>query len=97
VGEGADRYLEVTYKIRDGWRWTDGTPVTSRDVIYNWQLVTDPEMEVAARIAEQKIYDIPANGDSSWTVKFMSEKQARQAAAGTYLGEYAERGAQLAA
>jgi peptide/nickel transport system substrate-binding protein len=86
VGEGADRYLEVTYKIRDGWRWTDGTPVTSRDAIYNWQLVMDPEMEVAARNTEQKIYDIAANGDSSWTVKFMSEKQARQAAAGELVG-----------
>jgi peptide/nickel transport system substrate-binding protein len=86
VGEGADRYLEVTYKIRDGWRWTDGTPVTSRDAIYNWRLVMDPEMEVAARNAEQKIYDITANGDSSWTVKFMSEKQARQAAAGELVG-----------
>jgi ABC-type transport system substrate-binding protein len=27
VGEGDDQHLEVTYKIRDGWRWTDGEPV----------------------------------------------------------------------
>ena len=38
VGDGADKHLEVTYKIRKGWRWTDGTPVTSKDAIYSWKL-----------------------------------------------------------
>ena len=48
VGEGADKHLEVTYKIRDGWRWTDGTPVTPADAIFYWKLTMDPNMEVAA-------------------------------------------------
>jgi peptide/nickel transport system substrate-binding protein len=86
VGEGADKHLEVTLTIRDGWRWTDGTPVTSKDVIYNWKLVMDPEMEVAARNTTQKIYDIVANGDNSWTVQYMSENQSRMAAAGELEG-----------
>jgi ABC-type transport system substrate-binding protein len=86
VGEGTDKHLEVSYKIRDGWRWTDGTPVTTKDVIYNWQLVMNPEMEVATRNTTQKIYDIVAHDDQNWTVVFMSENQARLAAAGELEG-----------
>ena len=58
VGEGADKHLEVTYKIKKGWRWTDGTPVTPKDVIYSWKLQMDPEFEIAARDAIEKINDI---------------------------------------
>ncbi len=47
VGEGADKHLEVTYKIKKGWRWTDGTPVTSKDVLAWWKLLMDPDFEVA--------------------------------------------------
>lgn len=86
VGEGADRHLEVTYKIRDDWRWTDGTPVTTQDVIYAWKLYMDPEMEVAARSAVLKIYDIVATDDKNFTTQFLSEAQAKAAAEGTLEG-----------
>ncbi len=36
VGEGADKHMEMTFKIKDGWRWTDGTPVTAKDAVYWW-------------------------------------------------------------
>ncbi len=86
VGEGADKHLEVTYKIRKGWRWTDGTPVTSKDTIYAWKLQMDPELETPARDVVEKIYDIAAVDDSTFVTKFMSEKQAKEAAAGTLKG-----------
>lgn len=86
VGEGADRHLEVTYKIRDGWVWSDGTPVTAEDAIFPWKLIMDPEMEVAGRTATEKIYDIVQVDDSTFTTVFMSEAQAKQAAAGTLTG-----------
>jgi peptide/nickel transport system substrate-binding protein len=86
VGEGADKHLEVTHKIKAGWRWTDGTPVTTKDVIYNWKLVMDPEMQVAARDTAQKIYDLKAVDANTWVTIFMSEKQAKEAAAGTLKG-----------
>jgi peptide/nickel transport system substrate-binding protein len=86
VGEGEDRHLEVTYKIKNGWRWTDGTPVTPADVIYNWKLIMDPDMEVAARNVTEKIYDVVAVDDSTWVNLFMSEAQAHMAAEGTLTG-----------
>ena len=101
VGEGADRHLEVTYKIRKGWRWTDGKPVTSKDVIYAWKLQMEPEMVMPGRDVIEKIYEIAAVDDNTFVTKFMSEKQAGAAAAGTLKGnvpfdkfkaDYAEAG-----
>lgn len=86
VGEGPDRFLEVTHKIRDDWRWTDGTPVTTKDVIFNWKLIMDPNMEVPDRTGTEKIYDIVAVDDKTFKVQFMSENQAKAAAAGTLTG-----------
>jgi peptide/nickel transport system substrate-binding protein len=86
VGEGADKHLEVTHKIRDDWRWTDGTPVTTKDVLYNWKQIMDPNMEVADRTGTEKIYDLTAVDEKTWKTVFMSEAQAKAAAAGTLTG-----------
>lgn len=86
VGEGADQHLEVTYKIVKGWRWTDGTPVTAKDAIYWWKLQLEPEFEIADRSGIEKLYDVSAVDDSTILVKWMSENQAKAAAAGTLTG-----------
>ncbi len=86
VGEGADKHLEVTYKIKKGWRWTDGTPVTSKDMVYTWKLIMDPDFEIADRTTTEKIYDITAVDDATFVTKFLSNAQAKQAEAGTLKG-----------
>jgi peptide/nickel transport system substrate-binding protein len=86
VGEGADKHLELTHKIKADWRWTDGTPVTAKDAIFNWKLTMDPNMEVAGRTGAEKIFDIVAVDDKTYTVQFLSENQAKAAAAGTLTG-----------
>jgi peptide/nickel transport system substrate-binding protein len=86
VGEGADRHLEVTYKIKKGWRWTDGTPVTTKDILAWWKLSMDPEFEIASRLGVEKIYDIKAVDDSTATVIWLSTAQAKAAEAGTLKG-----------
>jgi peptide/nickel transport system substrate-binding protein len=87
VGDGADKHLEITYKIRKDWRWTDGTPVTTKDVIYRWKLQMNPEFEIADRSVIEKIYSITATDDQTYVVSVMSEKQAKAAAAGTLKGD----------
>ncbi len=86
VGDGADKHLEVTYKIRKDWRWTDGTPVTSKDVVYEWKLIMDPDMEVGARDVTERIFDVTAVDDKTVIVKMLSENQAKAAAAGKLTG-----------
>ena len=86
VGDGEDRHIEMTYKIREGWRWNDGVPVTGNDAVYAWKLMMDPEFEIAARTAPQRVYDVEAPDDRTFIVKLMSEKQAKEAAAGALTG-----------
>jgi len=86
VGEGEDQYMEITHKIREGWRWTDGTPVTPADVILAWKLAMDPEFQIAARSTYEKIYDISAPDDRTFVVSLLSQKQVRAAAVGTLEG-----------
>jgi peptide/nickel transport system substrate-binding protein len=86
VGEGEDQYMEVTHKIRAGWRWTDGTPVTAKDAIYAWKLAMDPTFQIPARSQYEKVYDITAPDDRTFVVRLLSQKQVRAAAAGTLEG-----------
>ncbi len=86
VGEGADKHLEVTYKIKKGWRWTDGTPVTTKDVLAWWKLNMDPEFEVASRVGIEKIYDFKVVDDNTVTAIWLSNAQAKAAEAGTLKG-----------
>lgn len=86
VGEGADKHLEVTYKIRKDWRWTDGTKVTTKDVLAWWKLEMDPEFEIASRVGIEKIYDFKVVDDNTVVAVWMSNNQAKQAEAGTLKG-----------
>ncbi len=88
VGEGDERYLEVTFRIRPGWRWTDGRPVTAQDAVYAWQLVMAPEAQVRDPLA-QKVFAMTAPDDRIIVARFMSAAQARAAAAGTLQGDVA--------
>jgi ABC-type transport system substrate-binding protein len=86
VGEGLERALEVTFRIRDGWRWTDGTPVTAQDAIFAWQLVMTPQA-LARDGLTQKVFSMKASGSRAIVVRFFSAAQARAAAAGTLKGD----------
>jgi ABC-type transport system substrate-binding protein len=85
VGEGADRHLEVTFKIRKGWRWTDGTPVTAGDAVYAWKLMMDPDFP-NVRVSIEKIYNVVAVDDRTILYIYLSSAQARAAEAGTLTG-----------
>lgn len=86
IGEGADRFLQVTFTIRPGWRWTDGTPVTARDAVYAWQLIMSPEAGLRDPLT-QSVFSMVARDDRTVVVNFMSANQARAAAAGALRGE----------
>jgi peptide/nickel transport system substrate-binding protein len=86
VGDGDDKHLEVTFKIRPGVKWQDGTPTTSKDIAYAWTLITDPKFEATDRSAAIKIYSVDTPDDRTAVYKFMSAKQARDAAQSGYRG-----------
>jgi peptide/nickel transport system substrate-binding protein len=100
VGEGADRFLQATFKIKPDWRWTDGRPVTAQDAIYAWQLIMSPESGLRDPLTQQ-VFSMTAPDERTLMVSFMSAAQAQAAANGalrgdvpfeyfTQLGDYAQ-------
>jgi peptide/nickel transport system substrate-binding protein len=86
VGDGDDKHIEVTFKIRKDWRWVDGTPVTTKDMVYWWKLNMDPKFENEGRSWPEKLYDVVAIDDNTAVVKWLSKKQIAEAVAGTLTG-----------
>jgi peptide/nickel transport system substrate-binding protein len=39
--------LTYTFTLRDDWSWSDGTPITSADVIYAWNVISDADVNVS--------------------------------------------------
>lgn len=71
----------VTYRLRPGIVWSDGTPLTARDVVFTWRWVTDPannatSSEIYAPIvAAEAVDDLTvrlsfAGPNPGWSVPF---------------------------
>lgn len=41
--------LTITYHLRKNARWTDGTPVSARDVKFSWQAIVNPDNNAVSR------------------------------------------------
>ena len=41
--------LTITYHLRPNAKWTDGVPVTSKDVKFSWQAIMNPNTNVISR------------------------------------------------
>ena len=41
--------LTITYHMRKGAKWSDGVPVTSKDVKWSWQAIMNPNNNVVSR------------------------------------------------
>lgn len=55
--------LTITYHLRPNIRWSDGVPVTSKDVAFSWTAVMNPDNNVVERHAYDDIsrIDIPSD------------------------------------
>lgn len=78
IGEGEDRALQVTFQLRDGVTWSDGTPLTSRDVKYMWELMMNPESGFATDL-EAKYDRVETPDDRTVVFTFLSARAARAA------------------
>lgn len=77
TGTGADRHLVVKYKMRPGIKWSDGAEVTSRDALYHFKLVMDPNALVQDRTSQEMVADVGAPDKYTVIYNFMSPAQAR--------------------
>jgi peptide/nickel transport system substrate-binding protein len=53
-GISADATL-YTFRLREGVQWHDGEPFTAEDVVFTWEVITDPELPVPSRAVWEDI------------------------------------------
>lgn len=63
--------LSYTYKIRSGAKWSDGQPVTSKDIEFTWKaIMNDKNTGIISRSGYDQIDSITTPDDSTAVVKF---------------------------
>ena len=62
------RGIAVTYTIHPGAVWGDGTPVTTRDVLFTWKVGRSPMSGVGNMELYRRIYRIDAIDDRTFTI-----------------------------
>jgi peptide/nickel transport system substrate-binding protein len=65
-----DGKMEVTYKVRPGVTWHDGTPFTADDVVFSWEVGKDPQIpngnQSAVRLIDKMVAVDPQTAVASW-------------------------------
>lgn len=60
----------ITWKLKEGMKWADGSPVTSADLIFTWKYCTDPAGGCAQSEKYNDVTDVKAVDDRTVTVTF---------------------------
>lgn len=62
--------LTITYKLRSGVTWHDGTPFTSGDVKFTWQSIMNYKVNIASRDGYDKIKSVDTPDPYTVVIKF---------------------------
>lgn len=62
--------LTVTYVLKDGLTWSDGHPVTSRDVQFTWEAIMDPGNAVTSTAGYDKIASVDTPDEQTVVLNF---------------------------
>lgn len=60
--------IAVTYTIRPDAVWGDGTPITTRDVVFTWEVGRDPTTGIAGAELYERITAVDAIDDKTFTL-----------------------------
>ncbi|MCR9138459.1 MAG: peptide ABC transporter substrate-binding protein [Alphaproteobacteria bacterium] len=69
-GGVSDDLTSITWKLKEGMMWADGTPVTSADLVFTWKYCTDPAGGCAQSEKYNDVTDVKAVDDRTVTVTF---------------------------
>jgi peptide/nickel transport system substrate-binding protein len=82
ITEGGKVY---TFKLRDTWKWTDGTPVTAKDVLYHWDAIKSGATDTQEVYLLDIIDTVEAPDDTTLKVTFKNVDCTALASAGVLL------------
>jgi peptide/nickel transport system substrate-binding protein len=64
--------LTVTFKLKPNLKWSDGQPLTSKDVLFTWQSQMDPKNAPISRSGYDHISSIDTPNDTTAVIHFSS-------------------------
>jgi peptide/nickel transport system substrate-binding protein len=64
--------VEVVFRLKDGFKWGDGTPVSPRDAILSWEIGRHPRSGVAGGEGYRRIVSVVAK--DAHTIAFTSDR-----------------------
>jgi peptide/nickel transport system substrate-binding protein len=62
--------LTITWKLKPGLKWSDGEPLTSKDVKFTWESIMDPKNAPTSRSGYDKIASVETPDDLTVVIKF---------------------------
>ena len=62
--------LTITFKLKPNLKWSDGQPLTSKDVLYTWQSQVDPKNAPISRAGYDQISSIDTPDDNTAVLHF---------------------------
>lgn len=62
--------LTITWKLKEGLKWSDGEPITSADVKFTWEAVMDPGNAPTSRTGYDKIASVETPDDQTVVITF---------------------------
>jgi peptide/nickel transport system substrate-binding protein len=85
TGQGEDEQLEVEFHLQPGLTWQDGEPLTAEDLAFSWELVMQKDWpgshyNDSGLAPEVYVQEVQAISPEKVVYRFMSQRQARQAA-----------------
>ena len=69
LADGGDG-MAVSYTLDPRARWGDGTPITTRDVVFSWEVGRHPQSGVAAHSYYRRVLSIDVHDEHRYTVHY---------------------------
>ncbi|MBP1849438.1 peptide ABC transporter substrate-binding protein [Rhizobium halophytocola] len=73
-GGVAEDLKSMTWKLKDGLKWSDGTPVTAKDAVFTWKYCTAPDGGCAQGAYYEGVSNVEAVDDSTIKISFTEPK-----------------------
>ncbi len=65
-----DKHMDVTIKLKKGLNWSDGQPLTTKDVQFTWQAICDPATGVIGQTGYDHIASMDVKDDQTMVWHF---------------------------
>ncbi|MEZ4836632.1 MAG: ABC transporter substrate-binding protein [Caldilineaceae bacterium] len=87
----AEDLMSITWKLKEGVLWSDGTPFTADDVVFTWQYCTDPDTGCSSAGNYEGVENVEAVDETTVKITFDAPTPFPYNAFGSYLAPIVQK------